>query len=62
MEALKTQNKNQYNKLVGLTVAVRDANKNSIDYKIVKIKEHYTIWFLDIEEKAYSISDIVMIF
>lgn len=66
-----TQNKNH--RLAGLLVAVKTENKNSkvnhyqeFDYqqdlKIVKIKEHYTMWFLDFEGKTYSISDIVMIF
>ena len=66
------EKENCCSKLAGLTVAVR-TNKNpkvnhyqgsdyQQDYKIVKVKEHYTMWFLDIEGKAYSIADIVMIF
>jgi adenine C2-methylase RlmN of 23S rRNA A2503 and tRNA A37 len=72
MKVWKTQNKNRYSKLVGMTVAVRTVNKIPTnpwegidyerDYKIVKIKEHFTLFFSDEENKEYSIGDIIKIF
>jgi hypothetical protein len=73
MKIWKTQDKNRYTKLEGMTVAIRIVNKipktnfwEGIDYErsydIVQIQECKLPFFIDEEKNEYHIGDIIMIF
>ena len=63
----KTQDKNRYTKLEGMTVAIR-VLKNMMgvdyirDYDIVKVQECKLPFFIDEEKNEYHVGDIIMIF
>ena len=70
----KTQDKNRYTKLEGMTVAIRVLKEEKKylwnmmgvdyvrDYDIVKIQECKLPFFIDEEKNEYHIGDIIMIF